>query len=144
MNFSTKITQDIEVIKKMHKRIFPCDNFGIQKKDLLGIVWWIIYINNRPVGFSGLIIDKKRKHGHVTWTGILKKYRGNGIHKKIITIREVYARRTGLKYITSYIHRDNIISANNLIKSGYMLFQYNNKKDKKYYKDYFCFIKDWR
>jgi RimJ/RimL family protein N-acetyltransferase len=55
-------------------------------------------------------------------TIIKSNFRGKGLQKRFIRVREKYARAHGVHTIVTYTSPDNIISANNLIKCGYLLY----------------------
>jgi len=79
--------------------------------------WYVAYIDGEIAGFSC-----KKELGEVTYlkrSGVLPKYRGRGIQKKMIERRIKDAESS---YVITYTMPWNIISSNNLIKKGFMLY----------------------
>ena len=89
--------------------------------DLLGSEWWIVWDeNNEPVGYCGVVIyDDFAVHKRV---GVLKRARGNGLQKRMLGIRESYAKKMRCKMICTYVSIENAYSANNLFDRGYRAY----------------------
>lgn len=85
--------------------------------------WWLVEYQTRYVGFAGLhkasTIDDA---GYLIRSGITSDHRGNGLQVQLIKVREKMARKQGMKYLISDT-RDNVYSANNLIKCGYKQYK---------------------
>ena len=64
--------------------------------DMAGADWWIIWdLNDEPVGYCGVIIyEDFAIHKRA---GVLKCARGNGLQKKMLRIRESFAKKSGCK-----------------------------------------------
>lgn len=65
------------------------------------------------------------------WTGgvgflarswVHPRHRGHGIQRRLIRVRERYAKRAGFKKLVSYTSNDNCPSANSLIRCGYKTY----------------------
>ena len=116
-----KITsKDIEALKWLHETVLPADVLP----DFSVGYWWICeYIDKNviiPVGFGGL------RHlgfnmGYLNRSGVRFSHRGHGIQKKLISVREKFARTLGItKMITDT--SNNPASSNSLISKGYKLY----------------------
>lgn len=95
------------------------------RPDLPRGFWWLVYEKGvlRPaIGFCGLTITPADKTtGYLKRAGVLKAYRGQGLQRKLITVRERKARKLGLvRMVTDTT--DNPPSANSLIGAGYRIF----------------------
>lgn len=86
--------------------------------------WWhVIYIDETPVGFSGMVPS-------VRWTdcvylcraGVLPEHQGHGLQKRLIRARLAKARALGYKWAVTDTY-DNPASANSLIANGFRLFR---------------------
>jgi GNAT superfamily N-acetyltransferase len=95
--------------------------------------WWLVYdrytlarrgfMPSNPMGFCGLTITlADNTMGYLKRAGVLKAYRGNGLQKRLITVREKKARRLGLTRMVTDT-TDNPSSANSLIRAGYKIFE---------------------
>jgi GNAT superfamily N-acetyltransferase len=91
--------------------------------------WWLVYDHTlyqdpkNPFGFCGLTEAASTPGaGYLKRAGVLPHYRGNGLQRRMITVRERKARRLGLATMLTDT-TDNPASANSLIKAGYRLFE---------------------
>lgn len=87
--------------------------------------WWLVYTDEfkSPIGFCGLTMAYRSPEiGYLKRAGVLRAYRGLGLQRRLITVRERKARRLGM---TSMITdtTDNPPSSNSLIRSGYRIFE---------------------
>jgi len=86
--------------------------------------WWLLMDGGLAVGFASLEIY----YYLVGWpaflslSGIIPMYRGQGLQKKLIRVRERMARKIDCGRIVTYSSYDNYASANNLINCGYRLY----------------------
>lgn len=83
--------------------------------------WWISYDEHGYTGF-GSVRPSQRWHDtiYLSRAGVLPHARGQGIQRKLISVRLTYAKRNGFTWAISDTF-DNIPSANNLIASGFRL-----------------------
>lgn len=115
--FTIKQTNNIPIIMALHEETFPDDEQYIYDTNK----YWIVCSGKEPVGFTILnVLDDEI--GFLARTGISQAARGKGIHKRLIRVRERYARKIGLKYLITYTVASNIISAHNLENQGYRLY----------------------
>lgn len=88
---------------------------------LLSGFWWVVYCDDKPVGFGGMKETTQGNGAYLCRSGVLKSHRGNGLQRRLIRIRERKAIAKG--WLTAISDTtDNQFSANNLIASGYRLF----------------------
>lgn len=84
--------------------------------------WWIAYDDGHPVAFAGLVHSSRYYDvGYLCRSGVLPMYRGHGLQKKLVRVREKKARLLGWKYLITDT-KDNPPSANSLIRCGYQTF----------------------
>jgi GNAT superfamily N-acetyltransferase len=91
--------------------------------------WWLLYCSDlkMPVAFCGLTHALATPGtGYLKRAGVLKAYRGQGLQRKLITVRERKARKLGLTTMVTDT-TDNPPSANSLIKAGYRIFEPRDK-----------------
>lgn len=85
---------------------------------------WVVYDNSDPVGFACLVQSTLAPDvGYLKRAGILAKYRGRGLQRKLIKVREAQARRNGWTQMITDTAFHNVQSSNNLIRAGYRLFE---------------------
>jgi GNAT superfamily N-acetyltransferase len=87
--------------------------------------WWVaIPPGEGPTGwcgFAGVQLDFERKHVVMTPCEVKIDWRGHGIQKAFLRVREKWAVEHGFKESFSMTLAENLVSANNLIKCGYTL-----------------------
>lgn len=119
----TSLEVNQAIIEDLQLRLFPSDTlFPIENAK-----WWVVLDDDKPVGFAGLVLDYRWLDcGYLCRAGVLSSYRGQGIQKRLLRVREAYARRQGWKWlITNTYH--NYASANSLISQGYKLYEPTHK-----------------
>jgi ribosomal protein S18 acetylase RimI-like enzyme len=84
--------------------------------------WWVGYDNKKPVAFCVISQSTRwQDTAYLSRSGVIPEYRGNGLQKRMITIREMYAKRKNYTWIISDT-TSNPQSSNSLIRRGYQLF----------------------
>lgn len=103
----------------LQKTILP----GDAPLDPLTGHWWIVYDHESPVAFAALRdVPSFRGACYMARCGVLPKYRGMGLQRRLLTTRERKARSLGYSNVITTTLR-NPASANNLIKRGYMTYE---------------------
>lgn len=103
------------------------------RPDLPRGYWWLVYERDapklslcslvNPVAFCGLTeATSTPGAGYLKRVGVLKPYRGQGLQRRLITVREKKARKLGLTLMLTDT-TDNPPSANSLIGAGYKIFE---------------------
>ncbi len=114
-----KLTEaNLETLDDLDFRLFPADSLYPKP----GAIWWIGSDDLGPFCFGGLK-DVGDQTAFLCRVGVQKAYRGLGIHRRLIRIREAKARRMGFKWIVTYTHGLNFRSAGNLLRLGYHLYE---------------------
>lgn len=110
-----------ENLDAMDEIAFP----GLTPYPKAGAIWWVAADALGLAAFAGL---KNVGHdtGFLCRVAVQKAYRGTGLHRKLIQVRERKARSMGLKWAITYVAKYNLKSANNLIRCGYRLYQPQN------------------
>lgn len=83
---------------------------------------WLAYLDGEAVGFGTLWPWTGADAGFLSLAGILPSARGLGLHRRLIHARVAGARRLGLPRAITYTARENLASANNLIRCGFSLY----------------------
>ena len=88
--------------------------------------WWMGYSNKKPVCFSSMKQSSQWCDTvYLSRSGVLPKWRGRGLQKKMIGIREKLAKKLGYNWIVTDT-TDNIPSSNSLISKNYKMFEPSN------------------
>ena len=112
------VLENYDLLNDLQKECLPHDDLY----NVLDGWWWIAYDNDLPIGFSGLVRSKRWSDtGYFCRAGVVKRYRGKGIQKDLIRVRERKARKLGFNWIITDT-TDNPPSSNSLISCGYKLF----------------------
>lgn len=87
-----------------------------------GGFWWLVFDDAKPIAFGGIVPGKRNPgFGYLARAGVHPKYRGHGLQRRLIRVRERYARQLGWKgCVTDTTNTPH--SANNLIREGYFIF----------------------
>ena len=115
----TRLSADAETLLTLQRRILPSD----QALDPKSGFWWVVFDGDLPVAFAALRNVPSWAHtGYMARCGVLPAYRGRGIQRSLLTVREKMARRLGMVRIISTTY-NNPASANNLIARGYRTYE---------------------
>lgn len=113
---------DLEELRELHFFTFtttaPCPDFDKG-------AWWFIYPEGKPdnlIAFAGVVGSSFGPgYAYLKRSGVLKAHRGNGLQRRLIRLREAWARKAGYHTVMTDT-RGNTPSSNNLIAAGYRLF----------------------
>ena len=86
--------------------------------------WWVAYTeDDRPVGFAGLIRSHSWSNaGYMCRAGVLMKFQGYGLQKRLIQARIRKARSLNWEWLLTDT-TDNPASANSLISMGFKIYE---------------------
>lgn len=118
MNFKIRQTTDFELIKQLNDEIFPEDKLHIDEKT----VAWIV--TDEEGRYAAFCTARKLIHGilYMDRGGVLPKFRKQGLHRKLISIREKYAKKHGFRKVITYVMKDNYASLFTLIRCDYKMY----------------------
>jgi ribosomal protein S18 acetylase RimI-like enzyme len=113
---------------KVWARIVTMDAHCFDKEEAPALadnsgVWWICYADDQAAGYC-TIREKSPGVGYISRVGVLTRFRGNGLQKKMMRCALGHARAVGWKSVVSDT-ANNIPSANSFISLGFKLFQPN-------------------
>lgn len=109
----------------MEKVCFPEIKEGLQDPyNKVSAEWWFVYDDrDNSKGFAGAKMWKPDNFVFLCLSGVLPEARGQGLQKKLINVRIKWAKSQEADGVYTYTSKENIVSANNLIKCGFMLFE---------------------
>ena len=116
--------------------ITPTRNFGLIRslnETLFGDEYWIEGLtkshcwiarteSGEIAGFAVLQVVDGGRSAFLSRVGVLRAYRGQGLQKRFIRVRERKAKQLGCEYLITYTDRENLASSNSLIACGYKLY----------------------
>lgn len=106
------------VITKLQKLCLPDDEPYFPNNG-----WWWLGTDNKQVAAFCLLTPSSQWSDtvYLARSGVLPAWRGKGLQKRMINLREKFARTKGYSWIISDT-TDNVPSANSLISRGYKLY----------------------
>lgn len=120
---------DLSIIRQLDTKIFGAyEDLTLSSEELNNTKWWLASHNKKPIGFAGgrqLTIDPDLFY--LAKAGVLPAYRGKGLHRRLIHVRTRRAREIGCKEAVTYTMLHNYVSSNNLIKTGFRLYDPENQ-----------------
>lgn len=113
-------TKGVALLNGLQKVILPDD----RPADVGLGWWWVIEMRGQPAGFCGLHPSMQwGDAGYLCRSGVCEQFRGNGLQRKMIQLRERAARRLGYRWLLSDTARWNLASANSLAGCGFRLYE---------------------
>jgi ribosomal protein S18 acetylase RimI-like enzyme len=121
MGLTVRKTTNLKLLQRLDAKLFGKDQDDIELKDH---VWWIAVCDDKIAGFAGLKLegDSGARFGYLAKAGVLKEFRGRGIQRELIRVRDAESNKRGYIMNITYTANWNHASANNLIREGYTLY----------------------
>jgi GNAT superfamily N-acetyltransferase len=115
----TSVSGNAELLIRLQKECLPYDKIY----DVSYGTWWVAYQDHRAIAFAGLVPSSRwLDTGYLCRSGVIAKSRGRGVQKRLIRVRQTYAKKMGWAWlITDTYH--NPPSSNSLISCGFRLFE---------------------
>jgi len=115
-----KLTTDSKpMLLRLQKICLPYDKPYVSTDS----TWWVGLDGDKPVAFCVVSPSTRWKDTvYLSRSGVIPEYRGKGLQKRMITIREMYAKRKNYTWIITDTTA-NPQSSNSLIRRGYQLFE---------------------
>lgn len=122
--------EDVEHVRELHKNTFA-DTAPMPELDYGD--WWLVYPaadRDSPIAFAGLVVSSYGSgFGYLKRAGVLTCFRGEGLQRRLISLRERRARKLGMQWSITNTSNTNSASSNNLIRSGYHIWVPENPWD---------------
>lgn len=115
-----KSARTAALILRMQKETLPLD----EPYNPIKGVWFIAYTENGdPAGYAGVVQSSQWwDTAYLCRAGVLYKYRGNGLQKRLIKTRIRAAKTMGFNWLITDTS-DNAPSANSLISAGFRMYE---------------------
>lgn len=118
MNFKIRQTTDFSLISILNEEIFPEDKLTLDEKT---VAWVVMDDKGQYVAFC---TARKLINGilYMDRGGVMPKFRKQGIHRKLITARERFAKKHGYDKVITYVMKDNYASLFTLVRCDYKMY----------------------
>jgi GNAT superfamily N-acetyltransferase len=119
MQFTIRRCKDLNLIHKLKHTCFDKDSLS---NDLSYTYWWVVWHGKEPAGFCGV----QRFGGggaFLSLAGVLPAYRGYGLQKRMVRVRERFCRGLGDDTMYSYTATFSAASMCSLISCGYRPYE---------------------
>ena len=110
-------TTDYQRIARMDSELFP-DDYPVVDWD--SAVWFIGISNGQDVCYCGIKLYEEM--AYLNRAGVMPVARGKGYQKKMINKRVTFAKEQGIPCVVTDTVASNIPSNNNLIKTGFKMY----------------------
>ena len=98
----------------------------LKPEETEGGYWWLVFDDAKPIAFAGIMPGRYNPgYGYLARVGVHPKYRGHGLQRRLIRVRERLARELKWKGCVTDT-TGNPASANSLIHEGYKIFTPKN------------------
>jgi GNAT superfamily N-acetyltransferase len=116
------VQENIELLKRLQKDCLPYDKVY----DVSNGAWWVAYQDGKPIAFAGVVRSSRwNDTGYLCRSGVIRSARGRGVQKRLIRVRQLYAKKMGWSWLISDTYH-NPPSSNSLISCGFRLFDPTN------------------
>lgn len=115
---------DVDHLRELHKLTFTDGSFI---PDFDYGAWWLLapaldFLT--PVAFCGVVPSTLGfGYAYLKRAGVLAEHQGHGLQRRMIRLREQWARREGFHTIVTETVSHNTHSANNLAACGFKMFE---------------------
>ncbi len=113
-------TEELEEILKMDFRLF-----GVSLGSMVDTsTWWLaeaeLLGHWEPVGYAAAELTNNDTYAFLNRAGVMPVARGQGLQKRLIKVREKWARAHGATHAWTYVYYSNLASMRSLISCGYL------------------------
>ena len=114
-----------QIITDLDADLFPDDD-PILLEHIEDSWWWFALDGATPVAYAAFSDGKH--HGYqaqrafMSRVGVAPTHRGHGLQRRLLSVRERAAAKAGFTRAVSYTSYSNVVSSNNLARSGYRLW----------------------
>lgn len=118
--FTIRRTKDVQLVRSLDAECFK------DEADMTfeGHYLWIARDERGEIaGYAAMQITDSGTAAFLSRCGVLPAFRGKGLQKQFIRVRERTARKLGVRNLITYTNTVNLGSINSLIASGYRLYR---------------------
>ncbi len=124
---------ELEEINNLNNALFP----GAALGPLLdSSTWWLAEYDAEGVwtacGYAGAELTNEGQYCFLSRAGVLRMARGRGLQKRLIYVREAWARKHGATHAWTYVFWSNLASMRNLVSWGYVPYTVDIENDSRF------------
>jgi GNAT superfamily N-acetyltransferase len=114
-----KRTKDAQALRALHSLILPADDVPALSANVAA---WIGWSSGTPVAFCTARYWRKDCSVFLERAGVLPIANGKGLQRRMIKLRERWARKCGAECVLTYVEAQNYASLCNLVRCGYRFY----------------------
>ena len=114
--------EDLDDVLEIERECFPTGS-GRDVESWDRWQWWIAEDSEGPCGFAAAVVVEGSDQCYLALAGVSARARGQGLQRRLIRVREAWARGRCCGECITYTATWNHASANNLIRCGYRLYE---------------------
>lgn len=115
-----KSKKDFEEITRIHCIMFQG---GLEEVPEFKGVWWLLYWEKKAIGFCGVHLSRYyAKTAYLCRVAVFYSHSGRQLQRKLIRVRERWARAQGMDWMVTDTGTPNYASSNSMIACGYKLW----------------------
>ena len=139
-------TDDLELVSELDRACFGSTATALKGDEFDHSIWWIAELDGKPVAYAGLhpepvggkpmLCLPEVDPGPPTYdkaflcrAGVLKEARGQGIQRKLISVRVACAKRLGIPRVYTYVSTANVASMKQLVRCGFEPYSYTRSEE---------------
>lgn len=93
---------------------------ALEPRHLRNGFWWLVYSDAAAIAFAGMVpLEPFPGVGYLKRAYVMPAYRGQGLQRQLLAVRESKARRFGWSLLVSECGADNVHSADNFAAAGF-------------------------
>jgi len=123
-------TDDIDKVRELDAFAFPGIKFPADGEDH---TWWLIHDSEQPgkiAGYCGAVYRPAHGYVYMSRAAVAAYAQGKGLQRRMIRVRERWARKQGANRVITYTMLKNYDSICNLLKCG---FRFDNPPEERQY-----------
>jgi len=119
-------TDDLELVADLDRQAF--DDCWLTEEELHAATWWIAEVRQdgawQPVAYTGLEVKGNGYWVFLARSGVIPEARGSRLQRRLIAVRERWARAHGCTLAYTYVHWCNTRSMRSLVHCGYVPYRW--------------------
>lgn len=117
-------TTDYRMVNALETLLFPDSKEDDAETPRRGNVYWALWHEGEMVGYCSVRPSQTEKNAaFLSRAGLLPSARGRGLQRRMVRVRERWAKDNGFERTITYVHTTNIPSLRNIMACGYLPYE---------------------